>query len=443
MTAKKKVAIGLICGVPCVAALVLGGLIYRDYGAVAANLSAENAAAKKDGLPVTVQEFTERLKVPDAENAAPEYTAIFAAMKDSASIQAATKQLRGPSPEPSKAALLTLDPVLARARIAAAKPRCNFERDWAHGTNLPCPEIGDAKTLANALCGAARARSRNGDPVGALKDVAAVQAMARKIGEEPTFLAILGQVAYEAEAAATFDRIVDDHSGDVAFLRSAKSTLEAFGPFPSYRHALIGEYVMARTIPHTKKDLLGLLSELDRDADVMADPELPEPSATVKWLFNFSAVRTAYEDKLAYAYRRLYEACSDNPENWDVDEAAVKRIEEEVAKDHSPSNYLVQWFFQTLDSVHQMVADLIARRHLVDTKLNLLIDRAQRGSFPAELPKYGAHRIDPFSGNPLVYRKEKGGYILYSIGPDRSDDGGRDRASGSLGSNYDIVSHLR
>jgi hypothetical protein len=31
----------------------------------------------------------------------------------------------------------------------------------------------------------------------------------------------------------------------------------------------------------------------------------------------------------------------------------------------------------------------------------------------------------PFDGQPLRYRKQDAGYVLYSIGPDLKDDGGK------------------
>ena len=50
--------------------------------------------------------------------------------------------------------------------------------------------------------------------------------------------------------------------------------------------------------------------------------------------------------------------------------------------------------------------------------------------YPATLseltPKYlAATPMDPFDGRPLRYRKQGAGYVLYSIGPDLKDDGGK------------------
>ncbi len=56
--------------------------------------------------------------------------------------------------------------------------------------------------------------------------------------------------------------------------------------------------------------------------------------------------------------------------------------------------------------------------------------RADRGRYPAKLadlaPKYlAAVPGDVFSGGPLVYLPEGGGYLLYSVGPNGKDEGGR------------------
>ena len=38
--------------------------------------------------------------------------------------------------------------------------------------------------------------------------------------------------------------------------------------------------------------------------------------------------------------------------------------------------------------------------------------------------------IDPFSGKPLILANEADGYVVYSVGANRRDDGGRDVSEG-------------
>jgi hypothetical protein len=67
---------------------------------------------------------------------------------------------------------------------------------------------------------------------------------------------------------------------------------------------------------------------------------------------------------------------------------------------------------------------------LLRAALALQAHRAERGAYPDELaalvPAYlEAVPTDPFDGKPLRYRRDGGSYVLYSVGPDRRDDGGR------------------
>jgi hypothetical protein len=71
-----------------------------------------------------------------------------------------------------------------------------------------------------------------------------------------------------------------------------------------------------------------------------------------------------------------------------------------------------------------------AHLRLVMVELALRSFRCDQGSSPGSLsqlvPKY-LKRLpsDPFSGNPLVYRPAGTNWLLYSLGPDRVDDGGK------------------
>jgi hypothetical protein len=56
--------------------------------------------------------------------------------------------------------------------------------------------------------------------------------------------------------------------------------------------------------------------------------------------------------------------------------------------------------------------------------------RLEHGELPAALadlaPEYLPEvPVDPFSDGPFVYRRQDGQYVLYSVGPDGHDDGGK------------------
>ena len=69
-------------------------------------------------------------------------------------------------------------------------------------------------------------------------------------------------------------------------------------------------------------------------------------------------------------------------------------------------------------------------RSVLASELALRCYLADKSSIPARLeelvPEY-LRRVpeDPFVGRPLIYRPQGTNWLLYSVGPDRVDDGGR------------------
>jgi len=73
------------------------------------------------------------------------------------------------------------------------------------------------------------------------------------------------------------------------------------------------------------------------------------------------------------------------------------------------------------------------RRSVTAVALALATYRAETGSYPADLkvlaPKYLKRvPIDWCSGKPLIYKRTAKGFLLYSVGENMRDDGGRDRS---------------
>ena len=62
--------------------------------------------------------------------------------------------------------------------------------------------------------------------------------------------------------------------------------------------------------------------------------------------------------------------------------------------------------------------------------------KAEHNAYPetvdALVPAYcDAIGMDPFGSEALVYHREEDGFILYSIGPDETDDAGRPKKPGN------------
>jgi len=65
------------------------------------------------------------------------------------------------------------------------------------------------------------------------------------------------------------------------------------------------------------------------------------------------------------------------------------------------------------------------RLQLAVSACDLAIYRRVHGEFPGDLGELPVSTIDPWTGEPLRYRREGDGYVLYSVGYDLKDDGGK------------------
>jgi hypothetical protein len=80
---------------------------------------------------------------------------------------------------------------------------------------------------------------------------------------------------------------------------------------------------------------------------------------------------------------------------------------------------------------------VIAQERLLAAELALRCYCPDKGSAPAHLedlvPGYLAKvPQDPFSGQPMIYRSQGTNWLLYSVGPDRVDNGGRSAARATM-----------
>ena len=91
---------------------------------------------------------------------------------------------------------------------------------------------------------------------------------------------------------------------------------------------------------------------------------------------------------------------------------------------------MIHTFMPDLDELVKLEDRENIRLELTKLAFALAEYRAHHGSYPAKLadlvPKYvAAIPADVFSGGDLHYKPQADGYLLYSVGPNGKDDGGR------------------
>jgi hypothetical protein len=113
------------------------------------------------------------------------------------------------------------------------------------------------------------------------------------------------------------------------------------------------------------------------------------------------------------------------------------RQNENAFQSVSPIKWVTGWLFSRVPRQKAQTRHNIAVAHirLLMTELSLRCYQAETGRAPTLLeqlvPRYlQSVPLDPFSGQPLVYHSLGTNWLLYSLGTDRVDDGGKPVGTG-------------
>ncbi len=116
----------------------------------------------------------------------------------------------------------------------------------------------------------------------------------------------------------------------------------------------------------------------------------------------------------------------------DVMQGEKVYVRHELLQTFNPIRHVVGWWqnrqlLKKAEAKHNL---MVARLRLLTTELALRCYQSGQGHAPERLdqlvPKYLQHApSDPFNGQPLIYRAQGTNWLLYSVGPDGVDDGGK------------------
>ena len=314
--------------------------------------------------------------------------------------------------------------------------------------------IGRYRRVARALLRRAMLRRHEGELEEAWEDLLACRRLGRLLGQGPRLLD--GLMAFTIDGLAL--------AGNVALVLSEKLTakqaaefqadLEELPPLPDLLEKFDrGErfkYLDTATsiARYGRRAIRGLLgSEGSRTSQTR--------KTLTQWVTNSPV---DWDDVLRIGnsyYDRVLQACRDlaHPQRESVLESIEKKLRIRAGELKDPKS--IAQFLLAVKSARAMpnerVAAILARllmpemsvavgvesraaARIRETHLALALARyhSDHGAYPPALkeltPKY-IEKLppDPFAGGPFRYRRQGKGYLLYSVGSNRKDDGGRNK----------------
>ena len=389
-----------------------------DLGRAAADLPAQRAAARREGLPTRYADL-KGPPVPLDENAAPLYAQAFVDFRaakglDRLNPEALLKAIETGTAKPEELAALRgrlplLAPALAKATEGTRRPGFSFDRDWDLGSALTFPEYADGRAVVRALVLRAILAKR---PEAAAEDLRAAARMRRDFGSERVLIAALVGDGTETEVLRGV-RTVGRRGG--AWTRAVLPVIDVLGPLPALRRSLGGEAAMGMNFDR-ELDRLGPSSFVTMDGDGESDGGMP-----LAWrALSIPAVRDASLARVFAYWRRAWATLPTDPTDYRAARTALR-----MPSEGGPSYKMLEVLLPVFDHFAMANAEVEANRRLTRAALELWSGRTPT------LAK------DPFGPGPIRFVRKGEDWTLYSLGPDERDDGGKPRQGSKPG--YDLV----
>jgi hypothetical protein len=326
---------------------------------------------------------------------------------------------------------------LSLLRRAAAMPRCAFPHDWRNPVETVFPELAGLNNGSRLLLLDSVMQAR----AGRLDKALAICGTALRLADaadEPTMLAQLVRYAVIARTKHALGSILRDSAPSEGACRALAGQMADIELSQSSIEALKGERAIGVSMFDHIRSAPDPVEAVDRlsCADGSGLPRASPPArakhtpyaAIVRWWLasdelSYLRLMGLHIDRARLPYR---EVVSLRPSVEDELEklAPCRRL--------SPPAVMTAILMPVFTKADLRRDYAIATLRVGRIALLLKTYRAREGAYPESLDSLAdladrAFSVDPFSAKPFRYERRGEGFIVYSIGPNLKDDGGKPR----------------
>lgn len=376
---------------------------------------------RREGDPITLAQHIPPVP-PDAQNGAIIYQKAFRlidSQREFTALHSLIFQKQGGENATAwtqaRAEIPNFMPVVELAREAASKSRCSFKADWKRGY---FPANPDVRLLSDLLCAYSLVLDHDGDNDAAISNLELALRAADSIKNDHTYISCLIRMSLCKTIADTAYKIVLDHGVDQNKARILCDAL-AWDSF---------EAEIPVMLKCERATYSNTYDEIARSGSLPS--ELYDADSFSKWRrFQGSLIARPLlrADQLRYlrAMRRTIKDCG-------IPFRKLPAPEQHGAYegDCEIGFWLSDVFDIDIRGLRSSVDSYRAHINGTRVAIALCVYSARIGKYPQsldDLTKLGwkLDLQDPFSGKDFVYKPQPNGFLLYSIGPDLTDNGGK------------------
>lgn len=421
----RKTAVGILVALLITAAVILTARAAMNY-TEGRRLESALASLKAEGRPLSGRDLA--AACPDADNGAPllraaEEIFLIGKGKENALLAEAYRSLRdGTAMDVGTAGAVAALAAGNRKAFdlmfeAAAKPCFHYAKPSDRLSEWALPNLSKSIQAFKLLAaGSVVAAGKSGieEPVGDLRHGLA---FASKLAGDGTLISYLVAMADARMCLLSLDRILSGREAGESLLLNIIGDL-GDGRLASWKENFARSYRGERIF------FLELGSPFKAATVQRAFGERGLWDRAWFWLVLPLIKRDAVNyigrfDELEREARRPYFQTRDY---WKTYGESIERL--------PWYSYLSKTFLSNAEAAHLKTASFEAFALAARTGLACRVFKLRTGHYPDRLEELvpallGAVPTDPFTGKPLVYRRAGDGFMVYSLGSNRKDDGGR------------------
>jgi hypothetical protein len=447
MTRTSKIILLLLCSFAvCIAIAIAAFVVWRVN--LAHDVDAKLQTICAAGLPTNSAEANDYYTaVPDNENAALKMADAFALMtnypdrrsNEVFSIKLPRRKDNLP-PEQLKlvGGYLALNSnALAQAREAIKLPRCRYPMDLSWGAGTLLPHLAKLKLLS-ILADYQTLVDTNHCADG----ISTIISMARTLDAEPVIISKLVRVAMLNIAVMALEHRLNAEGLDEAELTRLTQLFAEAARTNQMANGLIGERAMyIRYFRMSYAEIKKLANVGDENSSEQTGPPLPGPQP-----FIFRA--TGFFERDLRFYLQGMETNISLASIFPKNISTITNVQEQISQTCRQNYFILSsLLLPALGNTIFKEANNLALIRSAQTSLAIERFRLAHGKLPEKLdeliPQFlSAVPLDPFDGQLLRYHRLAKGYVIYSVGRDGHDDGGREKPAdwkSSDKSTYDIT----
>jgi len=453
---KRKFFIICVAAFAFFALLVVSLLYWR--GKLAMEVDAKLQAIRMAGLPTNGKELNAYYPaVPDNENAALVMTQAFALMQnypDDRSNEVANFKMptRGQSLAAEQKQLLSgyvemNSAALDKMREAIKLPESRYPVDYTPGPATLLPHLSKLRDLAKIVRYESLLASESGDTTNTVDAIENLVGMTHTLDQEPDVIAQLVRISLCAIAENSLENCLNVNSLNESELVGLASAFSSAEKTNLMARALLGELAINTPVFQLVRSRSKSAVELVEGAQQVGRFST---HALDSWLIHeprfFRAIGFWDRDLLYYLDVMETNIALDSfapPQNL----AAADNLEKANQEMERKHYYLSKLFITALFKTVIKEANNFAYLRTSIAAIAVERFRLAHGRLPENLnelvPQFlSAVPIDPFDGASLRYHCLAKGYVIYSVGSDGHDDGGREKPADWKSSDkitYDIT----